>query len=310
MINIKNVLKKYGNNTAIDDLSLDIKEGEIFGLLGPNGAGKTSLINAIIGLNKIDKGDIFIFGKTLDENEKEIKRQMGIVPQDLAIYNDLTAYENIDLFASLYGLKGKEKNNNINEVLGFVGLLDKKDEYPKSFSGGMKRRLNIAVAIVHQPKLVIMDEPTVGIDPQSRNKILESVRILNKRGTTIIYTTHYMEEVEAVCSNIGIIDSGKLIAKGSKEELKNLVQDEEKAIFKIKPLDINLLEDIRNIEGVNSAIKKDESLEIIWNREESKLSNIVKLIGSKDDINIESIKVESPNLETVFLTLTGKKLRD
>ena len=309
IIRIDNLIKRYQDNVAIDHLSLDIEEGEIFGLLGPNGAGKTTLINSILGLTKIDEGTIKIFGRNFKAYEKEIKKQVGVVPQDLAIYEDLTAYENVSLFASLYGLRGKERQEKVKEALDFVGLLDRKDQYPKKFSGGMKRRLNIAIAIVHQPKLIIMDEPTVGIDPQSRNQILESVKILKERGATIIYTSHYMEEVEAISTNIAIMDKGRVIAKGTKEDLKGLIDFQEKASFNIENLEEDLIREMKEIKGITSLSYDGSMVEATWNKNQSKISEIVKLIVS-NGYDLKGLKLEEPNLERVFLTLTGKKLRD
>ena len=309
IIRIDNLIKRYQDNVAIDHLSLDIEEGEIFGLLGPNGAGKTTLINSILGLTKTDEGTIKIFGRDFKGDEKEIKKQLGVVPQDLAIYEDLTAYENVALFASLYGLRGKERQEKVKEALDFVGLLDRKDQYPKKFSGGMKRRLNIAIAIVHQPKLIIMDEPTVGIDPQSRNQILESVKILKERGATIIYTSHYMEEVEAISTNIAIMDKGRVIARGTKEDLKGLIDFQEKASFNIENLEEDLIREIKEIKGITSLSYDGSMLEATWNKNQSKISEIVKLIVS-NGYDLKGLKLEEPNLERVFLTLTGKKLRD
>lgn len=309
IIRIDNLIKRYQDNVAIDHLSLDIEEGEIFGLLGPNGAGKTTLINSILGLTKTDEGTIKIFGRDFKGDEKEIKKQLGVVPQDLAIYEDLTAYENVALFASLYGLRGKERQEKVKEALDFVGLLDRKDQYPKKFSGGMKRRLNIAIAIVHQPKLIIMDEPTVGIDPQSRNQILESVKILKERGATIIYTSHYMEEVEAISTNIAIMDKGRVIARGTKEDLKGLIDFQEKASFNIENLEEDLIREIKEIKGITSLSYDGSMLEATWNKNQSKISEIVKLIVS-NGYDLKGLKLEEPNLERVFLTLTGKTLRD
>lgn len=226
MIRAKNVVKRYSDVLALDTLNIEIKEGDIFGLLGPNGAGKTTFINCLIGMTTYESGEILVGNMTLKKDEMAIKRQLGVVPQDLAIYMNETAYNNVKYFASLYGLKGKELKKSIEVALRFVGLWDKRGTKPKTFSGGMKRRLNIACAIAHNPKIVIMDESTVGIDPQSRNHIIEAVRELNNQGVTVIYTSHYMEEVEILCNQVAIIDHGKLIAEGTKESLKRYVQSE------------------------------------------------------------------------------------
>lgn len=227
LIEIKNLAKSYKDFKAVDIKELSIKEGEVFGFLGPNGAGKTTTISILSGLYSKYSGEVKIFGKSLKEDEIFIKKNLGVVPQDLALIDDLTAEENVKFFGELYGLRGKELKTAVKETLEFVGLWDRKKDFPPKFSGGMKRRLNIACAIVHKPKLIIFDEPTVGIDPQSRNKILETIQALNKQGSTIIYTSHYMEEVDSICSDICIIDHGNIIARGSSDELKALVKHED-----------------------------------------------------------------------------------
>lgn len=308
-VQIQDLVKRYGEDLAIDHLSLKIVPGEIFGLLGPNGAGKTTLINSMLGLTKVQGGEIQLFEKNLNIYYDQIKKDVGVVPQELAIYEDLTAYENVDLFAGLYGLKGKDKKEKVEEALAFVGLLERKKQFPKKFSGGMKRRLNIAMAIVHQPKLVIMDEPTVGIDPQSRNQILESVRILNKRGITIIYTSHYMEEVEGIASNIGIMDKGRIIALGTNKELKELIDFEERGSFTVEKPGPELQEAIEKIPTVNNISLSEDHLSVRWKKGDSPIGEIVKIITDQGYI-LRGVTVKEPNLEQVFLTLTGKSLRD
>ncbi len=257
-------------------MSLTVEEGEIFGLLGPNGAGKTTVLNTIQSLTKVDAGKIRIFGKDIKHGEQEIKQEMGIVPQDMAIYEDLTAYENAAFFGRLYGLRGSLLKEKVEEALNFTGLWEKKKEFPKKFSGGMKRRLNIACAIVHQPKLIIMDEPTVGIDPQSRNHILESVKELNRRGATILYTSHYMEEVEEICSRIAIMDNGRIIAKGTKEELKALISFEERITLEVSSVNHTLVDNIKQVSGVKDCIVKEKGLTIISQKESKNLSRIIE----------------------------------
>ncbi len=226
ILEFKGLSKKFGDKTVVDHISLEIKEGEIFGLLGPNGAGKSTTLNMVCSLLKPTSGNIEIFGLNASDNMKRIKNQIGYIPQELAIHGNLKAWENVELFTSLYGIKGKDLKTAIDESLEFVGLLDKRKDYAKNFSGGMKRRLNIACAIGHKPRLMIFDEPTVGIDPQSRNFILEKIVDANKRGATIIYTSHYMEEVEAICTRIAIMDNGRIIAVGTRDELVRLVTDD------------------------------------------------------------------------------------
>lgn len=309
IISIKNLVKRYETNIAVDNISLNVEEGELFGLLGPNGAGKSTMINMICGLLKTNQGEIIVDGMNLRENSLEYKSKLGLVPQEIAIFDNLTAYENIEFFGKLSGLRGRILSDRVEEALGFVGLLDRKKEVPKSFSGGMKRRLNIACAIVHHPKIIIMDEPTVGIDPQSRNHILESVRELNRIGSTIVYTSHYMEEVEALCSRIAIIDHGKLIASGTKEELKKLVNKEEKIIIDVADINYNSLEEIKAVRGVRNAEYNDNHLEVVTLNAQVLLQDILFII-SKNGIRIRGINMVEPDLETVFLSLTGRKLRD
>ncbi|WP_310603952.1 ABC transporter ATP-binding protein [Anaerosporobacter sp.] len=222
--------KKYQNKAVVDGLNIEIKRGEIFGLLGPNGAGKSTTMNMICSIVKPTAGSIELLGKNPWKQKREVIHRIGYIPQDLAIHGKLKAWENVELFTSLYGIKGEELKRTVEESLEYVGLLEKKNEFAKNFSGGMKRRLNIACAIGHQPDLLIFDEPTVGIDPQSRNFILEKIKESNKKDTTVIYTSHYMEEVEAICTRIAIMDNGKIIACGTSKELKELVSNGEEDI--------------------------------------------------------------------------------
>lgn len=223
ILRTKDLTKKYHNKVVVDNLNLEIRKGEIFGLLGPNGAGKSTTMNMICSIVKPTAGSIELLGKNPWKQKREVIHRIGYIPQDLAIHGRLKAWENVELFTSLYGIKGEKLKRTVDESLEYVGLLDKKNEFAKNFSGGMKRRLNIACAIGHQPDLLIFDEPTVGIDPQSRNFILEKIKESNQKGATVIYTSHYMEEVEAICSRIAIMDNGKVIACGTSEELKKLV---------------------------------------------------------------------------------------
>ena len=230
ILRTKDLTKKYDNRVVVDNLNLEIKRGEVFGLLGPNGAGKSTTMNMICNLIKPDYGTIAFMGKDFKKNKRELTGKLGYIPQHLAIHGNLKAWENVELFTSLYGIKGKELKARIDESLEYVGLSERRNDYAKTFSGGMKRRLNIACAIGHHPDLLIFDEPTVGIDPQSRNFILEKIRESNKKGVTVIYTSHYMEEVEAICTRIAIMDNGKVIANGTSEELKKLVTDDTDSI--------------------------------------------------------------------------------
>lgn len=304
------VTKKFGDFIAVDHISLNVEGGEIFGLLGPNGAGKSTTINMIIGLLSLEKGTISILGKDIRQARAYAKRNTGIVPQDIAIYEDLTALENVKFFAGLYGLKGKGLKAAAEEALEFTGLADKAKCYPAGFSGGMKRRLNIACAIAHKPKLIIMDEPTVGIDPQSRNHILQSVKKLNQSGCTIIYTSHYMEEVEEICSRIAIIDHGKVIAQGTKEELKSLITDTNVVWITSADAVLRINADkVKEVPGVIGLEVDGNTVKISSAREVNNLKEIIAYFAM-DKISIKSVDSKTPDLETVFLTLTGRRLRD
>ena len=230
ILKTKDLTKKYDKHIVVDNLNIEIEEGEIFGLLGPNGAGKSTTMNMICGIVRPTLGDVEFMGKDFAKNRKKLIGQLGYIPQELAIHGNLKAWENVELFTSLYGIKGAELKERIDESLEYVGLLEKRNEFAKTFSGGMKRRLNIACAIGHHPKLMIFDEPTVGIDPQSRNFILDKIKESNKNGATVIYTSHYMEEVEAICTRIAIMDNGRVIATGTSEELKKMIVDDTSSI--------------------------------------------------------------------------------
>ena len=220
LLEVNNFEKVYGERKVVDKLCFKVKNGEIIGLLGPNGAGKSTTIRMLTGIEACDCGNLFFEGKAVEDNRKSIKKKLGLVPQDIAVYGDMSAYDNVKFFCSLYGFRGKELENRVKEAFEFVALWDRRKDKPGKFSGGMKRRLNIACAIAHGPKLLIMDEPTVGIDPQSRNYILEAIKILNSRGTTVIYVSHYMEEIEAICNRIMIMDHGQIKIDEEKEVLK------------------------------------------------------------------------------------------
>lgn len=309
VLEIKNLTKKFGDFVAVDNMSLSIEEGEIFGLLGANGAGKSTTINMISGLLRSNEGEVLILGKNTAAFRKHAKMNIGIVPQDLAIYEDLTAYENVKFFAGLYGLRGSLLHERVEEALQFVGLGDKHKSFPKNFSGGMKRRLNIACAIAHRPKLIIMDEPTVGIDPHSRNYILQSVKKLNDMGSTIIYTSHYMEEVEEICTRIAIVDHGKVIAEGTKEQLKAIITDTKDIWITVKSagnVDLGKLKEIRGVETVSV---EENTMKINSDTGVSNLNQIIEYLMTSG-VEIRSLEEKAPNLETVFLTLTGRNLRD
>ncbi|KHD34665.1 antibiotic ABC transporter ATP-binding protein [Clostridium acetobutylicum] len=309
ILEIKNLKKTYKDFTAVDSLNLKIEDGEIYGLLGPNGAGKSTTINTITGLTKVDGGEIKIFGKRFNGSDTNIKRNIGVVPQDIAVFSELSAYENVAFFGKLNGLRGAVLKERVKEALDFTGLWDRRKSKPGQYSGGMQRRLNIACAIVHRPKLIIMDEPTVGIDPQSRNHILDSVKKLNEMGSTIIYTSHYMEEIETLCSKITIIDHGKEIATGTKEQLKEMISNEEKVELELSEVTDDLVEAVEGIKNVKKCRRNENMLVIVSDKNSENISTITAKIAEFKS-KIISINVEKPSLEGVFLTLTGRKLRD
>ena len=305
---MKNVVKRYGDNLALDNLNLNVPEGKIFGLLGPNGAGKTTAIHILSGLMNADSGDVNVFGQKQNINNLKTRRQMGLVTQNITVFPELSASENLRYFGGLYGLRGVELANNVAEMLQFVGLTDRAKNKPGTFSGGMQRRLNIACALVHKPKLVIMDEPTVGIDPQSRNHILESVKQLAQTGTTIIYTSHYMEEVESICEQIAIMDSGRVIAEGTLGEIVGRIQHEHRVNLTVPYPSEELTADLRAISGVKEVQVNGNNYAIISIAESGNVNRIMEITARHGGVT--SISEEKANLETVFLTLTGKKLRD
>ncbi|ABR49839.1 ABC transporter related [Alkaliphilus metalliredigens QYMF] len=306
--NMKNIVKRYGTQLALDHVDLDIGEGEILGLLGPNGAGKTTLIHSLAGLIGIDSGEIQVFEKSQKKHMLEIKGHIGLVTQDIAVFEDLTARENLEFFGGIYGLRGEVLERRVDETLEFVGLTEHAKKLPSKFSGGMKRRLNIACALVHRPKFLIMDEPTVGIDPQSRNHILETVRELNKQGTTILYTTHYMEEVQAIASRVIIMDQGHVIAQGTMEELVKKIQHEEKINLEVVEPTEALLAKLRRIDGVKHVTQSGKEIQIISSVGTGNLDRVLTVAREAGGVN--SVNTEKPTLEDVFLTLTGKRLRD
>lgn len=307
ILQIENLHKSYDKFEAIKGIDLNIKKGDIYGLLGPNGAGKSTLIKTITGLEKMTSGKIIFEESEISINK--YKKNIGLLPQDIALYLDFTAKENVTFFCSLYGYRGRDLKERVDNALEFVGLLDVKNKKAKEFSGGMKRRLNMACAIAHNPRLIIMDEPTVGIDPQSRNHILESVKKLNEQGSTIIYTSHYMEEVEELCNNISIIDRGKVIASGSKEYLKSNLVDYNVYTIQLKSNLYNIKNYISKIEGVKNVVIEDKEIQCYYSKDINILQKLINTISNHGGV-IENIKNEIPTLESVFLTLTGKSLRD
>jgi ABC-2 type transport system ATP-binding protein len=309
VIKVNNLVKRYGDLVALDHLSLEIKEGEVFGLLGPNGSGKTTAINCILSLLKYDKGDIEIFGKPMSPEAYDIKRDIGVIMQNVAVFDELTVYENINYFCGLYITDKAERAKLVQEAIDFVGLNDYKKFYPKKLSGGLLRRLNIACGIAHKPKLIILDEPTVAVDPQSRNNILEGIERLNKQGATIVYTSHYMEEVEQICSRIVIMDKGKVIAAGTKEELKAMITLGEKITVETFAISQTHLSELEKLPNVASVEYSDHLLVVKSNKGKNNLEAVLDFLKNHE-INFGKIYSELPTLNDVFLEITGKQLRD
>jgi ABC-2 type transport system ATP-binding protein len=311
-VTIKNLTKNYGELCAVDNLSLSVEKGEIFGLLGPNGAGKSTTLSVLTTLSDFNKGDIEVDGLDIRKDKMKIKQLIGMVPQDIAVYDHLSALENVKFFASLYGMKGKELVKSAKEALEFVGLSDRMSMKPKQMSGGMRRRLNIACGIAHAPKLIVMDEPTVGLDAQSREHILKSIQILRERGATVIYTSHYMNEVEEICDRIAIIDKGQMVACGSKPELVSLVTDVQSVYIATKlPVSFefeDLKKKLKVMPNVKAVAMEENTIRIDISIEKSSISKILEQFLAMG-LPIISIRTEVPNLDTMFLTLTGHDLR-
>ena len=309
MIHIENLVKRYGDLVALNHLNLDIHEGEIFGLLGPNGSGKTTAINCLLSLLKYDKGTIEIFGQPMTPDNYQAKQQIGIVLQNVAVFDELTVYENIDYFCGLYVSDKKKRKKLVDDAIRFVGLEDYCKMYPKKLSGGLLRRLNIACGIAHKPRLIIMDEPTVAVDPQSRNKILEGIQKLNAQGSTIIYTSHYMEEVEQICTRIAIMDHGRVIASGTSEELKKMIKTGETITVEAIFLEERHLQDIRSLPHVFDLHYENQILILRCTGAQHNLIRLLNYLQSQD-ITFGRVFSELPTLNDVFLEITGKQLRD
>jgi len=305
---MKDTVKRFGDTLALDNLNLNVFEGEILGLLGPNGAGKTTAIRVLCGLIDADSGSAVVLGETQSIKNLKARQNIGLVTQEITVFSDLTAAENLRYFGGLYGLRGAELQANVEEMLEFVGLSDRAKKRPGTFSGGMQRRLNIACALVHKPKLVIMDEPTVGIDPQSRNHILESVKEIAKNGTTVIYTTHYMEEVQAICDRISIMDLGRVIAEGTLDELVGRISHEDKVLLTAIQPSETLTAELKEIGGVKDVTVSGNEYTITSASDSGNVSRIMEITQRHGGVS--AFSEQKPNLENVFLTLTGKCLRD
>lgn len=309
VVKLDNLVKRYGELIALDHFSLEIKEGEIFGLLGPNGSGKTTTINCLLSLLAYDKGSIEIFGKKMTPTSYDIKQQIGIIMQDVAVFDELTVYENIDYFCGLYIHDKATRKQYVKEAIAFVGLEDFVKFRPKKLSGGLLRRLNIACGIAHKPRLIILDEPTVAVDPQSRNKILEGIAELNRNGATVIYTSHYMEEVEQLCTQIAIMDKGRKIAEGTKDELKRMIKNTETVTIEILELPDAVRSEIEKLPHVYETAYIDEKFTVCCSGGRHNLIRILDVLR-QNDLSFGRVYTELPTLNDVFLEITGKSLRD
>lgn len=309
VVKIENLVKRYGDLVALDHFNLEIEEGEIFGLLGPNGSGKSTTINCLLSLLEYDKGRIEVFGQEMKPDSYRLKQDIGVVMQNVAVFEELTVYENIDYFCGLYVKDKAKRKQLVEEAIDFVELGDYRRFLPKKLSGGLLRRLNIACGIAHKPKLIILDEPTVAVDPQSRNKILEGIQGLNRQGATIIYTSHYMEEVEQICTRIAIMDKGKNVAIGTKDELKAMIDLGETISVEVLELPENVMEEIKGLPHVISVSYEKYLLKVKFSRGKHNLLRLLDLL-KEQEIGFGGVHSELPTLNDVFLEITGKALRD
>ena len=309
IIEVKNLTKKYKELKAVDDLSFEVHEGEILGLLGPNGSGKSTTINCLLSLLNYSNGSIKIFGKEMKPDSYDLKSKIGVVFQEVSVFDELTVYENIDYFCGLYISDKETRKKYIEDAISLVGLEDFKKFYPKKLSGGLLRRLNIACGIAHKPKLIFLDEPTVAVDPQSRNNILDGIKKLRDDGATIVYTTHYMEEVEILCDRVIILDKGKILAAGTTDELKELAKIEEKISIEVNELETKYIDKIKELKNVDEVKYNGNMLLITYKKGKNNLVEIMEYL-KEDRIKYNKIFSERPTLNDVFLELTGKELRD
>lgn len=310
MIEVQNLNKVFKKTVAVEDVSFYIEEGESVGLLGPNGAGKSTTISMLATLLPPTKGTVKFDGKDVLKQPNLLRPTLGVVPQEIALYGELSAYENMQFFGRIYGLKGQALEDKIQEVLELVGLTERQKDAVETYSGGMKRRINIAVALMHDPKVLIMDEPTVGIDPQSRNYILDMVRKLNReKGLTVLYTSHYMEEVEKLCDRVYIMDHGRIIASGTKEELKSILSNEETVQILLQQHSKQFSDLLSSHASINRVIETEDGYNLIVSKGEQVLSVIFDY-ARQANLEITGVQVQTPTLEDVFLHLTGRKLRD
>lgn len=309
IIKIEKLVKRYKELIALDHLSLEVGEGEIFGLLGPNGSGKTTTINCILSLLTFDKGSIKVFGEEMKPDRYDIKSKIGVVTQNVSVFDELTVYENIDYFCGLYVKDKALRKQYVNEAIEFVDLVQFTKFRPKKLSGGLLRRLNIACGIAHKPSLIFMDEPTVAVDPQSRNKILENIVELNKNGATIIYTSHYMEEVEQICTQIAIMDKGKMISTGTKNELLKMIKNSETITIEVLNINENNLSSLKNLPHVYDVQYNNNELKLYYSGGKHNLVRVLDYFKN-EDIDVGRVYSELPTLNNVFLEITGKELRD
>ena len=309
VLRCRGLRKRFGDRLAVDGIGFEIGAGETYGLLGPNGAGKTTTISMVCAILRRDEGEILIDGRSLDPSQTELKGAIGYVPQDLAIYPDLNGRENLTFFGRLYGLSGAPLRRRVDEVLAIVDLADRAKDRTSEYSGGMKRRLNIAVGLLHRPHLLVLDEPTVGVDPQSRNAILTSVEALSAEGMAILYTTHYMEEAERLCDRVGIVDEGRIIAEGTRRELVALVGGVDRVGLVATGDLAGAAAAVRAIDGVQDVTPSDGRLDLLVVEARKRLPRILEAVSS-DGVTVRSVEVIEPDLESVFLHLTGKALRD
>ena len=309
IIEVKNLTKNYKELKAVDDLSFEVHEGEILGLLGPNGSGKSTTINCLLSLLNYSNGSIKIFGKEMKPDSYDLKSKIGVVFQEVSVFDELTVYENIDYFCGLYISDKETKKKYIEDAISLVGLEDFKKFYPKKLSGGLLRRLNIACGIAHKPKLIFLDEPTVAVDPQSRNNILDGIKKLRDDGATIVYTTHYMEEVEILCDRVIILDKGKILASGTTDELKELAKIEEKISIEVNDLETKYIDKIKELKNVDDVKYNGNILLITYKKGKNNLVEIMEYL-KENRIKYNKIFSERPTLNDVFLELTGKELRD
>ncbi|MET3506483.1 ABC transporter ATP-binding protein [Halalkalibacter oceani] len=310
MLETEELSKSFKGITAVEGVNIYMEKGESIGLLGPNGAGKSTTISMISSLLRPDSGDVRLYGKSVIQEPNTIRRVLGMVPQEIALYQELTAYENLKFFGRIYGLRGKQLEAKIQEVLELVGLTDRQKQLVRTYSGGMQRRVNMAAAMLHNPEILIMDEPTVGIDPQSRSHILEMVRELNqKQGLAVLYTSHYMEEVERLCDRLYIMDHGRVIAAGTKEELKSILSGEEAILIDLERPNGGLFNELEANQAIIQTIETEKGLKLIVPKGSKMLAEIFQA-AERHDAQILRVNVQVPTLEDVFLHLTGRKLRD